>query len=51
MQNKEEQIFLFNQGTYYHAYELLGCHFDTLDECQGAFFRVWAPNAKHVSVV
>ena len=51
MLDKEKQLYLFNQGTYYHAYELLGCHFDTVKGVKGAFFRVWAPNAKKVSVV
>ena len=43
MPNKEEQLFLFNQGTYYHAYEMLGCHFATVKGKSGAYFRVWAP--------
>ena len=48
---KDEQLFLFNQGTYYHAYELLGCHLETKKDKTGAYFRVWAPNAKKVSLV
>ena len=48
---KEEQLFLFNQGTYYHAYELLGCHMEEKKGKTGAYFRVWAPNAKKVSLV
>ena len=48
---KDMQLYLFNQGTYYHAYELLGCHFDKNKKSQGAFFRVWAPNAKKVNLV
>ncbi len=50
MTNKE-QIYLFNQGTYYHAYNFLGCHLKKEKNFTGAFFRVWAPNAKEVSVV
>ena len=49
--NKDEQLFLFNQGTYYHAYELLGCHMQTQKGKTGAYFRVWAPNAKKVNLV
>ena len=45
---KSKEIYLFHQGTYYHAYNLLGCHFKAF---QGAWFRCWAPNAKSVSVV
>ena len=44
---KSKEIYLFHQGTYYHAYNLLGCH----PENGGAWFRVWAPNAKEISVV
>ena len=51
MHDKDKQLYLFNQGTYYHAYELLGCHLDNKKNTNGAFFRVWAPNAKSVSVV
>ncbi len=43
---KSKEIYLFHQGTYYHAYNLLGCH----KENGGAWFRVWAPNAKEISV-
>ena len=43
----KDAIYLFNQGTYYHSYEFLGCH--KLDE--GFVFRVYAPNAVSVSVV
>ena len=45
--DKSKEIYLFHQGTYYHAYNLLGCH----PEGDGAWFRVWAPNAKEISVV
>ena len=39
--------FLFHQGTNYNAYDFLGAHF--VDD--GVVFRVWAPNAKSVSVI
>ena len=44
---KSKEIYLFHQGTYYHAYNLLGCH----PENGGAWFRVWSPNARAISVV
>ena len=47
----QKQLYLFNQGTYYDAYELLGCHICSQDSQDGAMFRVWAPNAKSVSLV
>ena len=43
---KSKEIYLFHQGTYYHAYNLMGCH----PEEGGAWFRCWAPNAKAISV-
>ena len=43
--------YLFHQGTNYNAYDFLGAHFETRDKKFGAVFRVWAPNAKTVSVV
>ncbi len=44
---KSKEIYLFHQGTYYHADNLLGCH----PEEGGAWFRCWAPNANEISVV
>lgn len=47
----EFDLFLFHQGTNYHAYEMLGAHFVEQDGKQGVRFAVWAPHAKSVSVV
>lgn len=44
-------LYLFHQGTNYHAYEYLGAHFVKKDNKSGVIFRVWAPNADRVSVV
>lgn len=44
---QEQGIYYFHQGTNYESYELLGAHY-TKEE---TIFRVWAPNAKAVSVV
>lgn len=44
---EEKGIFYFHQGTNYYTYELMGCHYHQ----DGTVFRVWAPNAKSVSVV
>ncbi len=44
--------YLFHQGTNYSAFEFLGAHFVVSKENKrGVVFRVWAPNAKSVSVV
>lgn len=47
----EEDIFLFHQGTNYHAHHLLGCHAMNLEGMHGYRFAVWAPNAKEIYVV
>ena len=48
-QNKD-RIYLFNQGTYHKAYELLGAHLTEEDGKKGVRFSVWVPGAKAVSV-
>lgn len=42
------QLYLFNEGTNYRAYEMLGAHFYEKDGKSGVRFAVWAPNAKAV---
>ena len=44
-------IYLFRQGTNQEAYRLFGAHFQEQNGEEGVMFRVWAPNAKEVSVV
>ncbi len=41
----------FRQGSCTRAYEVMGCHRVSRLGQPGYVFRVWAPNAKHVSVV
>ncbi len=43
-------IYLFHQGTNLMAYDFLGCHKGEKDGRSGHYFRVWAQNAKAVSV-
>lgn len=47
----EDQIYLFNQGTNYKSYYMLGAHLTKRKKCEGVRFSVWAPNANWVSVV
>ena len=47
----EFDLYLFHQGTNYHAQEMLGAHFVEQGGKKGVRFTVWAPNAKAVSVV
>ncbi len=43
----DDDRWLFGEGRHDHAYDVLGCHPDE----HGATFRVWAPNARGVSVL
>jgi len=44
-------LHLIAEGKHYRTYEKLGAHVGRLDDVPGTFFRVWAPNAKRVSVI
>ena len=44
---ENQGIYYFHQGTNYRSYELLGAHYNE----EYTIFRVYAPNAKIVSVV
>ncbi|MEP7216393.1 MAG: 1,4-alpha-glucan branching protein GlgB, partial [Anaerolineaceae bacterium] len=44
-------VFLFNEGTHSRLYQSLGCHLGDNAGVAGAWFAVWAPNARAVSVV
>ncbi len=43
--------YLFHQGTNYYAYDYLGCSHKRVKRKHEYTFRVWAPNAKAVSLV
>ncbi|MDR2753204.1 MAG: 1,4-alpha-glucan branching protein GlgB [Oscillospiraceae bacterium] len=45
----EVPVYLFHQGNNARAYRLLGAH--RVEDLSGVVFRVWAPNARAVSVV
>jgi 1,4-alpha-glucan branching enzyme len=46
-----EDLYLFNEGSHYRIYEKMGAHLMDVDGTQGTLFSIWAPNARHVSVV
>lgn len=46
--NTKDAAYLFHQGTYYQSYEFFGAH---IQEDGSVVFRLWAPNARAVSVV
>ena len=50
-QLSEEDRYLFNHGTHYDIFDKLGSHLTTIDGVNGVIFRVWAPNARRVSVI
>lgn len=43
--------WLLAEGSHKRPYEILGAHFIECDNVAGKNFRLWAPNAKRVSVV
>lgn len=49
------QLYLFNEGTNFQSYNMLGSHYITVDTDEGKKkgwrFAVWAPRAKSVSLV
>jgi len=51
MEKNNDQLYLFHQGTYTHAYEYMGCHPFEDEKGKGFVFRTWAPNAKSIAVL
>jgi 1,4-alpha-glucan branching enzyme len=44
-------VSLFKAGRHYRMYERLGAHIVDNNGTPGVYFAVWAPNARHVSVI
>ncbi len=44
-------IELFQAGKHFHLFELMGSHLLEIQEMDGAYFAVWAPNAILVTVI
>jgi 1,4-alpha-glucan branching enzyme len=47
----EQDLYLFNEGRHYRAYQKLGSHIVNGGNEQGTCFSVWAPNAQEVTVI
>ncbi|MDO8691284.1 MAG: 1,4-alpha-glucan branching protein GlgB [Dehalococcoidia bacterium] len=47
----EEDIYLFNEGSHSRLYEKLGARAMQSDGVDGAYFAVWAPDARRVSIM
>ena len=46
----ENDLYLFNEGSHFHLYEKLGSHPLIVNNVEGTYFAVWAPNASEVMV-
>jgi 1,4-alpha-glucan branching enzyme len=44
-------LYLFNEGSHFQLYDKLGARIISGAETPGVHFAVWAPNARHVSVI
>ncbi len=47
----EQDMYLFNEGRNFRAYEHLGAHLTQAGDEPGTCFSVWAPNAREVNVI
>jgi 1,4-alpha-glucan branching enzyme len=47
----DQDLYLFNEGTHFRLYDVLGAHAGTDGDREGTWFAVWAPNAEVVSVI
>ena len=47
----EFDAFLFHEGTFYKSHEFLGAHKVKGDDGDAVRFVVWAPNAKHITLM
>lgn len=46
-----QDLYLFNEGRHFRAYNKLGAHLIDAGGERGTCFSVWAPNAREVSVI
>ena len=44
-------IHLFAEGNHHRIYEKLGAHHTKIDDVEGVYFALWAPNARNASVL
>ena len=44
-------VALFVSGKHFRLYEKMGAHLLTVNQTNGTYFAVWAPNAQQVSVI
>ena len=51
IEDYEFPLFVFHEGNNCEAFKFFGAHKGVKDGKEGVYFRVWAPNAKSVSLV
>ncbi len=51
IEDYEFPLFVFHEGNNFEAFNFFGAHKGTKDGREGVYFRVWAPNAKSVSII
>jgi len=47
----DQDLYLFNEGTHVRLYEKLGAHPMTVDEAEGTYLALWAPDAEQICVI
>jgi 1,4-alpha-glucan branching enzyme len=47
----DRDLHLFAEGTHTTLFHHMGAHLTSMDGTDGAYFAVWAPNARRVSVI
>ncbi|MCG6946194.1 MAG: 1,4-alpha-glucan branching protein GlgB [Deltaproteobacteria bacterium] len=47
----DDDLHLFNEGSHFRLYEKLGSHLFAREGIDGAYFAVWAPDAREVYVI
>jgi 1,4-alpha-glucan branching enzyme len=47
----EDDLYLFNEGSHFRLYRMLGAHPAEAEGIPGTYFAVWAPDAEGVSVI
>ncbi len=47
----DHDIYLFKEGSHFNLYNKFGSHIVSHDGTQGAYFALWAPNARQVFVM
>jgi 1,4-alpha-glucan branching enzyme len=47
----EDDLYIFNEGSHFRLYEKLGAHLLKVNDTEGTYFAVWAPDAEDVAVI